>query len=649
MNPAYFKQINSLLLALSFIACCTQAVGQTPPLSFPGDKFIAVQEAGMHGYINSQGIAIPLQFENALYFSEGLAAVRQGGYFGYIDTSGAWAIEPQFEYARGFRNGRAIVYGEQGAPNYIDRKGKLLLKGEYKKLYPFDTYGGATVVGKNGNTGRVNSMGTLFVDTIYYNVRPFHGGVYGISVVNKEEASFNSFKEYAVELILADGEKSKVFEKYTLNRVLKGGFVEVHLKEDPAQDEKGKVLGIVNAQGELLFSYSKDTLRLNPFDDNKGKETLFTAQISKKDEVTGRKNKWVALINSKGEIVKQDKSWSWISQIYGNRAFVHVGRNLICIDGVGNRIGTDIYRERYFGEWDELLFGHGYEIVNKEGQWIAIDRDGRHIADFFPVKAHPKFYRWNNILYCREEHHNFIFWEFENNQMRKLSYEESLPYVSHFNLIYDYYKESFSNALGNVVWANTAPPKPDLNVDYKATAEAQVASPFSYFFDEYVAIKSKNMYTPMSSIPSLQDVALQTKEEDGLVLHVDTVEDLVSIINLGRDTLFFTCLKSGLHMHLEAQNRNGEWVAIEIVDENKVGESCHIQFLPTQNAWGLPLTTYKGSIHTKLRYAIGYFNEQKDDLLDDWENGEKFVYSNTFSGTINPAQLWRGRTTFPTW
>ncbi len=42
-------------------------------------------------------------------FSEGLAAVRVGNERGYIDKTGKLVINPQFDVAGDFHNGRAVV------------------------------------------------------------------------------------------------------------------------------------------------------------------------------------------------------------------------------------------------------------------------------------------------------------------------------------------------------------------------------------------------------------------------------------------------------------------------------------------------------------------------------------------------------------
>lgn len=65
---------------------------------------------GKAGYINHEGaIVIPMQFEMAQPFSDGLAAVRVESKWGYIDKTGKFVIEPQFRGAGPFSEGLAAV------------------------------------------------------------------------------------------------------------------------------------------------------------------------------------------------------------------------------------------------------------------------------------------------------------------------------------------------------------------------------------------------------------------------------------------------------------------------------------------------------------------------------------------------------------
>lgn len=42
-------------------------------------------------------------------FHEGLAAMRKGNVYGYIDPSGTWVIPPGFDEAHNFSDGLALV------------------------------------------------------------------------------------------------------------------------------------------------------------------------------------------------------------------------------------------------------------------------------------------------------------------------------------------------------------------------------------------------------------------------------------------------------------------------------------------------------------------------------------------------------------
>ena len=53
--------------------------------------------------------AIEPQFDDAEVFGEGLARVKAGGVWGYIDETGAYVIQPVYEEAQGFSDGMAAV------------------------------------------------------------------------------------------------------------------------------------------------------------------------------------------------------------------------------------------------------------------------------------------------------------------------------------------------------------------------------------------------------------------------------------------------------------------------------------------------------------------------------------------------------------
>lgn len=78
---------------------------------------------------------IPARFERAMAFSEGLAAVRIDGRFGYIDQSGKVVIEPRFDLAGEFYQGLAeILVGAQ--IGVVNRAGQVVVPPRFQRAVP---------------------------------------------------------------------------------------------------------------------------------------------------------------------------------------------------------------------------------------------------------------------------------------------------------------------------------------------------------------------------------------------------------------------------------------------------------------------------------------------------------------------------------
>jgi len=78
---------------------------------------------------------IPKAFERAMKFSEGLAAVRISGLFGYVDKTGKVVIEPQFDLAGPFHDGFAeILVGHH--TGVVAKTGKVVLEPQFARSTP---------------------------------------------------------------------------------------------------------------------------------------------------------------------------------------------------------------------------------------------------------------------------------------------------------------------------------------------------------------------------------------------------------------------------------------------------------------------------------------------------------------------------------
>lgn len=85
---------------------------EKPKLLTLNDDFKTLKYAGgKWGYINDSGkFLINPQFEDAKGFSQGIAAVKLNGLWGYIQPDGRWLFEPQFQWAGSFeKSGTAKV------------------------------------------------------------------------------------------------------------------------------------------------------------------------------------------------------------------------------------------------------------------------------------------------------------------------------------------------------------------------------------------------------------------------------------------------------------------------------------------------------------------------------------------------------------
>ena len=79
---------------------------------------------------------VPARFERAMRFSEGLAAVRIDGRFGYIDGRGEVVIAPQFDLAGDFYQGLAeVLVGNR--TGIINHKGEIVVPPMFQRAIPF--------------------------------------------------------------------------------------------------------------------------------------------------------------------------------------------------------------------------------------------------------------------------------------------------------------------------------------------------------------------------------------------------------------------------------------------------------------------------------------------------------------------------------
>ena len=182
------------------------------------DGLAMIQSGGLTGFIDKKGnTVIRAHFQYAYPFNEGLACASEGREkWGYIDTTGAWAIAPKFESASLFSAGFGPV-SLDGTCGYVDKTGELkvipnfkrtkkdcavawgsfddglsrwmigdkygfintrgevVIKPEYDLTFNFSE--GLAFVEKDGKYGFVDQTGKMVVEPQFYFAKDFRNGL----------------------------------------------------------------------------------------------------------------------------------------------------------------------------------------------------------------------------------------------------------------------------------------------------------------------------------------------------------------------------------------------------------------------------------------------------------------------------------------
>jgi len=124
------KRTDTLAVAVVLLCAVISTSAQRRDFDLPflvtiGDKY-GFMDANCH-------MVIPPQYVEAMFFSEGLAAVKIGEKWGYIDEHGSLVIPPNFAGAWFFSDGLASVKLDERSPlwGFIDRTGALVVQPQF--------------------------------------------------------------------------------------------------------------------------------------------------------------------------------------------------------------------------------------------------------------------------------------------------------------------------------------------------------------------------------------------------------------------------------------------------------------------------------------------------------------------------------------
>jgi len=164
-------------------------VGREPPMFSEGLAAVAMAKPGASkfGFLDETGAwAIEPRFENVGHFSDGLApaaiSTEDGrGFWGYIDRTGAWVIEPRFAVALPFVNGLAAAQADLDVEQsdkwgYIDRTGAWAIEPQWDRVESFQEVGVAEVHTQDG-AGLIDRTGRILMAPRYDYIFDFSDGL----------------------------------------------------------------------------------------------------------------------------------------------------------------------------------------------------------------------------------------------------------------------------------------------------------------------------------------------------------------------------------------------------------------------------------------------------------------------------------------
>ena len=158
----------------------------------------AVKVGGKWGYVNSKGEqAVSPRFDTADDFHNGLALIGLNGKYGFINTDGGFAIPPQFEFSHGFYNKDRAKVRQEGKWGVIDRKGIWVISPRFDKIRGDFRSGELVAASQENRWGYINSKGEWVITPRFDTAFGFSEGL-GRVEINGKWGLINSEGNYVI-------------------------------------------------------------------------------------------------------------------------------------------------------------------------------------------------------------------------------------------------------------------------------------------------------------------------------------------------------------------------------------------------------------------------------------------------------------------
>ena len=122
-----------------------------------------VRQGDLYGFFGGDGLYAPCVWDGAGHFSEGLAQVKRGGKWGFIDRRGEVVVPCVWDEAQAFADALAAVRrGEKWG--FVNARGELALPRVWEVAFSFD--GGIAKVRRGGKWGLIDVDGAAILPCV---------------------------------------------------------------------------------------------------------------------------------------------------------------------------------------------------------------------------------------------------------------------------------------------------------------------------------------------------------------------------------------------------------------------------------------------------------------------------------------------------
>lgn len=140
------------------------------------DSLVCYSDGDARGYFNmlTGELAIKPQYKHAWVFSDGLASVDDNGWIKFIDANGNVAIDLKIPYIAGaegylFHNGHCVLHSNRRDKfGMIDKHGNWVMKADYDRIQPVDTFWIASKGGKQCVISKNMTVVLPFIDAVLW-------------------------------------------------------------------------------------------------------------------------------------------------------------------------------------------------------------------------------------------------------------------------------------------------------------------------------------------------------------------------------------------------------------------------------------------------------------------------------------------------